>query len=381
MIRTLAFTLTMTIAITATAAHADRPKPKLTATAKKTYTDKLREGRKLTDKKQYAQAIAAFEAALVANPDDPSALAELGWTAYLAKDLPKAEGFTRKAIANNETPSIKGAALYNLGLILEARSDQKGAIAAYTGSLVARPNPVVRAKLQKLAPEALAAIDPFAPSAMEGPFASLDAFCKVQPKTEDETPCECKSEELKGGKLAAPFAGVALADVQCRETDHSDNDHGWRFVVARTPAGWFARRLGEYNDTLWCQDHGALEGAKTDQLIPGDAVELAITFKEDGSCIGHSQTATDFDTTSLVVVGIGASRMPSATPPIELVANESNSPDTAYDESLTGPVVVVKAVKLVPAWKDGTLQLTGATKGLDKDEAARRLAPHKLAFP
>lgn len=115
---------------------------------------------------------------------------------------------------------------------------------------MARPNPVVRAKLQKLAPDALAAIDPFAPSAMADPFASLDAFCKMQPKAEDETPCECKSKELEGGKLAAPFAGVALAEVLCRETDHSDNDHGWRFVVAKTSA--VGPRAGSASTTTRC---------------------------------------------------------------------------------------------------------------------------------
>jgi len=59
----------------------------------------------------------------------------------------------------------------------------------------------------------------------------------------------------------------------------------------------------------------------------------------DGACIGHSQTATTFATTSLIVVGIGA-------------------PQGAVGDAA---------------------DRTGRERV--EDEAARRLPPHELAFP
>ena len=57
-------------------------------------------------------------------------LGELGWTAYLMKDYAKAKDATQKAIAHQPAPNIRGAALYNLGLIDEAQHDTAGAVAA-----------------------------------------------------------------------------------------------------------------------------------------------------------------------------------------------------------------------------------------------------------
>src|SRR5215470_3007299 len=105
----------------------------------------LRKGRDLQGAKKYAEAIAAFEEALKLQPDDPTVLGELGWTAYLMKDYAKAKDATQKAIARQPAPNIRGAALYNLGLIDEAKGDTAGAVTAYTESLRARPNATVRA--------------------------------------------------------------------------------------------------------------------------------------------------------------------------------------------------------------------------------------------
>src|SRR5262245_36227047 len=95
----------------ATIAHADS-KPKITQANQKTCHDKLRAGRELAGKKQYAQAIAAFDACLKVVPDEATVLAERGFAAYLMKDYKLAEASTRKAIANESEPTIAGAALY-----------------------------------------------------------------------------------------------------------------------------------------------------------------------------------------------------------------------------------------------------------------------------
>ena len=72
--------------------------------------------------KKYAEGILAFTAALKLDPNHAAALAELGWAAYLAGDLDAARRHTEQAIAGDASDRTRGAALYNLGRILEDRN-------------------------------------------------------------------------------------------------------------------------------------------------------------------------------------------------------------------------------------------------------------------
>src|SRR5262249_7685100 len=110
--------------------------------------------------------------------DDPKQLAEAGWTAFQKHDLDKAEKLTRQAIAATSDTELRGAELYNLGRILEDRKDKPGAIAAYKQSLAARRNGTVRDRLGTLDPAAAAELDAFKAEPLQGPFASLEAYCK-----------------------------------------------------------------------------------------------------------------------------------------------------------------------------------------------------------
>src|ERR1700689_4365607 len=67
------------------------PAAKLPAADQKTYAAALQKGRDFQAKKKWADAEAAFGDCLKIAPDDATALGELGWTAYLAKDLATAE--------------------------------------------------------------------------------------------------------------------------------------------------------------------------------------------------------------------------------------------------------------------------------------------------
>jgi Tfp pilus assembly protein PilF len=163
------------LSTTATSALADAP-PSLTPDAKAHYKTALAKARKLQAAKKYADATAAFNDALAAAPGDATVLGELGWTAYLAKDYKTAEEITRKAVAAQAVPNVRGATLYNLGLIQEQNGDKAGAIASYAASLKARPNAVVAARLKTLDANAAAAADPYAPHALTG-YASIAELC------------------------------------------------------------------------------------------------------------------------------------------------------------------------------------------------------------
>lgn len=116
----------------------------------RSFRDQLAAGRKAVKDKDYAAGITALTAALKLDPNHPAALAELGWAAYLAGDLATAQRHTERAIASDAPDRTRGAALYNLGRILEDRADKDGAAAAYQRSLALRPNDVVSKRLADL---------------------------------------------------------------------------------------------------------------------------------------------------------------------------------------------------------------------------------------
>jgi tetratricopeptide (TPR) repeat protein len=122
--------------------------------ASRTMAAELRRGRALAGKGQHAAAVAAFDAALGAVPDEQRVLLELGWELRAAGDLARAEEVCRKGARPGVEPPLRAPALYNLGRVLEDKGDKSGAIAAYRESLGLRENRIVRERLLDLDPTA-----------------------------------------------------------------------------------------------------------------------------------------------------------------------------------------------------------------------------------
>ena len=94
---------------------------------------------------------------------------------------------------------------------------------------------------------------------------------------------------------------------------------------------------------------------------------------EHGDCMG-GDFESKWNDRELVVVGIGPSGKPSATPTIMVSRLETETTDM-FDKPKTKTLVDI-ALEL--AWaKDGTLTVKGKTKGGD----ASVLGTHTLAFP
>ncbi len=108
-----------------------------------------RAGRSAMKRKEYAAAAEAFRVATTFAPGDGGLHGELGWALFLAGRLDAAEMATRKALTLRRGKK-RGAVLYNLGRILEARGKPKAAIEQYRASLKVRPNKTVRARLRRL---------------------------------------------------------------------------------------------------------------------------------------------------------------------------------------------------------------------------------------
>ena len=125
----------------------------------------------------FVDAVTQFEAALRARPNDPVALSELGFAALQAGDLVQARTATESALATTKDRALLAASLYNLGRIAEATDDRNAAVAAYRRSLTLRKSAEVTGRLAALDPSTPAAV-PLSVAPIQGPFASLDAFCK-----------------------------------------------------------------------------------------------------------------------------------------------------------------------------------------------------------
>lgn len=352
------------------------PRATMSAADRKKLGAQLAKGRALQAKKQFAQASAAFEACLAIVPDDPVALGELGWTQYLANELDKAEATTRKAIANEGAPAVRGATLYNLGVVQQARGDQPGAIASYTQSLQARPNATVRAALKQLDATAAAAFDAYTPK----PLASIDAYCKSLPRSARfygvELDCTCGTP-LGVIKPPAPFADARLIKRQCGEhRAHEDFGKIEYLVAVASATGWFVAPAA----TTELIGHGteAVKVVDTRLVTIGKAAALAVSYTVTGE---YEVLHTDdkWARNELVVVGLGASGVPSATPPIVFKDKETQWTDAGSDDGTTSVPI---HVALDVAWAaDGTLTLAGKTTGLDKATASDLVGAHRLAFP
>lgn len=373
MIRPLAFLIVVAtaLAVQAKPKPAARDEPKLgdaEKAAHRAMAAELRRGRGLAGKGQHAEAIAAYEKALTSVPDEPHVLLELGVELRAAGDLARAEEVCRKVARPGGDPALRAPALFNLGRVLEDRKDQDGAVAAYRESLKLRENRFVRERLFALDPTAQS--DVTRPAPLDGPVASLAAWCAAH----KETPCHLDDAAV-GGTLDAPAAPWLEARVFTIE-DEGEIDCA---LGVRTRKGWYVAKL-EY-----CADHEfrhdvQVELAANDGIPSGTGAELVVTFRGTDSMkdfdpqMGHSVCCIDQDLVLVSVCGVGPSGAPACTPQLQLT-----------------PVLIgrkTSEVHLEARFTDGELELVRAD-GKPIEDARARLDPdlrglagrHRILFP
>lgn len=315
----------------------DAPGETLGKEARARYRVALAEGRELHRKGEYRPAIAAFERALAIDPDDPRALAELGWAAFFAGDLELAEDKTRAALQRSADAKNRGAALYNLGRIAEQRGQRADAIARYQESLRERPNDAVRERLARLDAGVARAREVLTPAPLRGPFASLKAFCAGR-EARDAVASPCDPEapfpaEVYEGptELARGWGPILAARVLWTAGPSARTPEAEVLVhlAIRTEQGWFVSEpvADIYNPGAF-GIHASLTATALElaDLVAGGPPELVYRFVlgRDDSDMGLNEIEST-SARSLVICGIGPSGAPSCTGALPLEVRSERS--------------------------------------------------------
>ncbi len=352
------------------------------------YRKALADGRKREQAGDHAGAMTSFRAALDANPNDATALTELGWAAYNGKDLDAAETATRRGVTLAAKPNVKAAALYNLGRIEEDRGHKDKAIAAYAQSLDLRPNQTVHDRLAGLDAAAAALYDDvLTPKPLRGPFASLDLYCKAVTAAAQEEGAWCAAEpreETGVVALSSPKPPWLAAKVIASGDDLGADCH----LAVQTKVGWFVLEGFAQCENMGTQrmDVEVKEIAAVD-LVAGDPLELRLRVVAGSHHNGwddHDRREIEWDSNDwFTVCGIGASGVPSCTP--EIVTNSETGVDHEEDEPNpdAGPLPANEHTQVtldVSFTKDGAVTIKGDEKQL-QGEAKKLLGTHKLRFP
>jgi hypothetical protein len=187
----------------------------LTPAQRKTWQAALNAARTAQKAGDLKSAIEHFDAAIAAFPDDPRALGERGWARFKQNDLKGAEADLMAALARSGDSRVRGSQLYNLGRVHEAAGRTDAAIASYRASLVARPHPAVRTRIETLTKAKLTALD----------IKPAVAIADVKTLCADEDANDPKSLECVEGETVAQLGAAKLRTYTVRNDIGSEQVH------------------------------------------------------------------------------------------------------------------------------------------------------------
>lgn len=346
------------------------------------YDAAMAEGRDAFARRDYDAAVSAFERALVATPDDPRALSELGWAALHAEDLALAERVLVRATELEAEPRLAAASLYNLGRVREAQGRTADAAALYERSLALRDARTVRARLGQLAlAPAKAALDV---ELLEGPFAELAEWCDdhVHAATPDATPrCDTELPARRGLVLEQPPLEGTAGILEARFLATTDGGALVQHHLAvRTDAGWFVRvDLAAHGDAGPGSGRAELShlGVAPIVLVPAGGPELMVRVDEAWleTTRGQGGVLHEDRRSDRIFCGVGPSGRPACTSPIPLVGALRELADRGR-----GPTRSEQRWRMSVRVAKRKVVITGDADAVD-DAHRAWLGTHAIAFP
>ncbi len=349
------------------------------------YEPAMAEGRDAFAKQDYAAAVVAFERALVATPEDPRALSELGWAALHDGDLALAERVLVRATEQGGEPRLVAASLYNLGRVREAQGRKSDAAALYERSLGLRDSRTVRARLGKLAlAPAKATLDV---ELLVGPFAELAQWCDdhVHPTTPAATPrCDLELPPRRGLVIEQPTfestEGIREARFVATTDDGDDGALVQHHLAVRTDAGWFVRvDLAAHGNAGPGSGRAELShlGIEIVELVPAGGPELMVRVDEAWleTTKGPRGVLHEDRRSDRIVCGVGPSGRPACTSPVPLVGALRE-----LTERGRGPARSEQRWRMSLRVAKRKIVITGDADAVD-DAHRAWLGTHAIAFP
>lgn len=360
-----------------------RPVPTLDATAaatqRKALITLLRDGRAAVKKGDHVRGMALFEQSLAIDPNDARVLSELGWAAFRAGELERAERATRDSVKHAREMSVKGASLYNLGRIEEERGKKEDAAQHYAESLAARPgNAVVQQRL-----DALLAAGTAAPSdkescdfkIMAGAVAPTmqavcAAFIKTLPAGEEDTGRPgCESFEMptfrSGAHTLVPFAYL----------DPEEFGSTYHVVLAVVgPDSWSWSLIGyAYNPGMgYIHEDFSVTSLEGQQLIAGSAIQQVILgFKHTRVDGNYSENISD-DT-----VRVSMSALDLSQPLPRWIATVATTEEHSTDQMIHDEEGSPELPPGVPSKTTRTATVTWKQGGYTVKNTSSKKMPHK----
>jgi tetratricopeptide (TPR) repeat protein len=286
------------------AGTAAKPAP-LSREVRAEYKKQLFAGRKAAKAAKWSEAIAAFEAALVAIPGDDRALGELSWAAFSAGDFAKARTSGKASVLGSTDPKIKAASLYNLGRVEEADHKLPAAAVLYKQSLALRDNKIVKARLDALGKDAALADEPLPcgkPMPESELCACLNATVADDIENADDASCELAPAGVDGFKVAT-YTVSSMREQQ-------------NALVAKQAGGWtvVAFLAYVYNPGAFgIMEEWSLDDPVEETVGGHQVVRFTSKKARTDSDMGIDEVESE-DTESLVVCVRGSGTTPTTCP-------------------------------------------------------------------
>lgn len=352
----------------------------------------LNQGRAAVRAKNYPEGVKLLRQSLKLRPEDPAALGELGWAAFLQKEYALARSTTARAIHLSRDPRQLGALYYNLGRALEAQGHLDQAATAYRQSLARRPgNQPTQARLDALKmPSRKPGLEQMCQQAMQ------EWLCgpkeQVPEEELDQGVCTCQVQRSLKAASPGPLEELALLSLDGHQGGGGGSLDGVQYLALKVQGSW--KMVGLLADTSspgvsYLHNSGQVQQLGFQQLLPAQGEEVLVRtsqYNEDGDYGANSFTyeedhrllicaADPTPTCTWLTVGQswGRDQMLEGEP--------YNDPEKPYEEAWSLQVVFQGEDKVKITRGEGKAELPESHKGLLQVTTVKALLAHPAAQP
>lgn len=330
---------------------------------------------------EYAQAAHLFESALARNPGDGGLACETGWAMHHAGDDTKARRLlthgTRVLAARQDRRRSYGACLYNLGRMAEDAGRGETAAHFYTTSLRARPNRIVRGRLDALEVE-LESERPL--------YGTLEDAANASEGFDSGDDEENYIQDFQSTRVELPSRLPLIEVATLSFTDGGAWRCYYHRLTARLEGGWLDPiEIGDACSPIeegGVYGEGSFEVEEFEWITSSDLPTLALrTAKRSLDCAyeddeGHEASCSDTSGTKLVVYRYQAGaleplfELPLASAETEDEMEQPGAYEAEYEIGEDGRITVRATRGAPPRWTLGTHTVNELAMAFEREAAS-----------